>query len=126
MRSSRRCRSRRGWRAVRFRPRASSDSRAKNGDVVLLVAYDLEVGDGYDAVVDAIDRLGVAVEIQRSVWIVATELTVKAAFDHVAIELAPPDRLFVGPLEIGGMWRNVLCGNETLKRAMAAGRANHT
>lgn len=92
----------------------------------MLVTYDLEVGDGYDAVIDAIDRLGAAVEIQRSVWIVATELTVKAAFDHVAIELAPPDRLFVGPLEIGGMWRNVLCGNEALKRAMAAGRGNHT
>jgi hypothetical protein len=90
--------------------------------VVLFVTYDLEVGDDYDAVIAAIDRLGAAVEIQRSVWIVATELTVKAAFDHVAVELGSRDRLFVGPLEVGGMWRNVLCGNEALKQAMAAGR----
>jgi hypothetical protein len=90
--------------------------------MVLLVTYDLETDDDYDAVIDAIDRLGSAVEIQRSVWIVATKLTVKAAFDHVAIELQPRDRLFVGPLEIGGMWRNALCGNEALLQAMAAGR----
>jgi hypothetical protein len=103
-------------------PTASSDPRATTRPVVLLVTYDLETGDDYDAVVDAIERLGSAVEIQRSVWIVATQHTVKAAFDHVAIELQPHDRLFIGPLEIGGMWRNALCGNEALLRAMAAGR----
>jgi hypothetical protein len=91
--------------------------------VVLLVTYELEVADSGDAVTEAIGRLGTAVEIQRSVWIVATGLTVKAAFDHLAIELAPRDRLFVGPLDVGGFWRNALCGNEALKQAMAAGRS---
>jgi hypothetical protein len=90
--------------------------------MVLLVTYELGVDSDEGAVVDAIERLGTAIEIQRSVWIVATERTVKVAFDHVAVECAPQDRLFVGPLEIGGMWRNALCGNDSLMRVMAAGR----
>jgi hypothetical protein len=88
-----------------------------------MITYELEVADSGDAATEAIGRLGTAVEIQRSVWIVATGLTVKAAFDHVAIELEPRDRLFVGPLDVGGFWRNALCGNEALKQAMAAGRS---
>lgn len=91
--------------------------------MVLLVTFDLATSEDYDAVIAAIGRLGAAVEIQRSVWIVATERTVKVAFEHIAVELASRDRLFVGPLEVGGMWRNALCGNDALKQAMAAGRS---
>jgi len=91
--------------------------------MVLLVTHDLGSDSDHGAVVDAINRLGAAIEIQQSVWIVATEHTVKAAFDHVAVECAPQDRLFVGPLEIGGMWRNALCGNDALMRVMAIGRS---
>jgi hypothetical protein len=90
--------------------------------MVLLVTYDLGVDSDHGAVIDAIDRLGAAIEIQRSVWIVATDHTVKAAFDHVAVECETQDRLFVGPLEIGGMWRNALSGNDSLMRVMATGR----
>jgi hypothetical protein len=90
--------------------------------MVLLVTFDLGVDSDHGAVVDAIDRLGEAIEIQRSVWVLATEHTVQVAFDHVAVECAPQDRLFVGPLEIGGMWRNALCGNDSLMRVMATGR----
>ena len=91
--------------------------------MVLLVTHDLGADSDHGAVVDAINRLGAAIEIQQSVWIVATEHTVKAAFDHVAVECGPQDRLFVGPLEIGGMWRNALCGNDALMRVMAIGRS---
>jgi hypothetical protein len=90
--------------------------------MVLLITYDLGADSDHGAVVDAIDRLGQAIQIQRSVWIVATDHTVKAAFDHVAVECETQDRLFVGPLEIGGMWRNALCGNDSLMRVMATGR----
>jgi hypothetical protein len=90
--------------------------------MVLLVTYDLGADSDHGAVVDAIERLGAAIEVQGSVWIVATEHTVKVAFDHVAVECETQDRLFVGPLEIGGMWRNALCGNDSLMQVMAAGR----
>jgi hypothetical protein len=90
--------------------------------VVLLITHHLGADSDHDAVVDAIDRLGTAIEIQPSVWILATEHSVQAAFDHVAVECVQQDSLFVGPLEIGGMWRNSLCGNDALMRVMAAGR----
>jgi hypothetical protein len=91
--------------------------------MVLLVTYDLETSEDYAAVIDAIDRLGSAVEIQRSVWIVATDLDGESAFDHVAQELLSADRLFVGPLAIGSKWRKTICGSEALKRVLAEGRA---
>ena len=49
--------------------------------MVLSVTYDLEMSDDHEALIDPIDRLGAAVEIQRSVPVVATELTVDDAFD---------------------------------------------
>jgi hypothetical protein len=100
-----------------------SGPSGKKHVMVLLVTYDLEVTDDYEAVIDAIDRLGPAVEIQRSVWIVATELDAKSAFDHVAEELRSADRLFVGPLGYGCRWQTTLCGGEALKRVLAEGRA---
>jgi hypothetical protein len=91
--------------------------------VVLLVTYDLEVSSDYEAVIDAIDRLGTAVEIQPSVWIVATDLDAKQAFDHVVQELAAADRLYVGTLARGARWQETLCGGSALKQVLAAGRA---
>lgn len=91
--------------------------------MVLSVTYDREMSDDYEAVIDAIDRLGAAVEIQRSVWVVATELTVEDAFDHVASELARGDRLYVGPLRRGSVWQSAIRGSGALTRVLAAGRS---
>lgn len=90
---------------------------------MLLITYDLEVNDDYEAVIVAIDRLGPAVEIQRSVWIVASDLDPDAAFNHVAQELLSDDRLFVGPLARGSKWRNAICGSDALKTVFAQGRS---
>ncbi|MHB1834131.1 MAG: hypothetical protein ACYCXW_04115 [Solirubrobacteraceae bacterium] len=81
------------------------------------------MSDDYGSVIEAIDRLGSAVEGQRSVWVVATDLTADAAFDHVAGALASGDRLYVGTLARGNAWRNAICGSDALKGVLATGRA---
>lgn len=88
--------------------------------MVLLVTYDLEEDPDYEAVIDAIDRLGAAVEVQRSVWVVATELDAVSAFDFVAQEITSADRLFVGTLAQGTKWRHALCGSQALKSILGA------
>jgi hypothetical protein len=91
--------------------------------MVLLVTYDLEASNDYESVIEAIERLGPAVEVQRSVWVVASDLTARDAFDHVAGVLASDDRLYVGTLARGNAWRNTICGSEALGRVLAAGRS---
>ena len=90
--------------------------------MVLLISYDLNIDDNYGDAIDAIERLGPAVQVQRSVWIVATKLSADAAFEHVVAELEAQDRLFVGPLAPGSYWSGALCGSDALNEVLAAGR----
>jgi hypothetical protein len=90
--------------------------------MVLLVTYDLNIDDNYGDVIDAIERLGPAVQVQRSVWVVASKLSAEKAFEHVVVELEAEDRLYVAPLAPGSYWRGALCGSEALNRVLAAGR----
>lgn len=66
-----------------------------------VIAYDLETdqsSEHYQRVADAIATCGTVIEIQYSVWILASRLTATEIRDAVANELDEADRLFVGKL----------------------------
>jgi hypothetical protein len=68
---------------------------------LLLVTYDLEPGNesssNYATLIAAIKLLGNAVEVQRSVWLVATSASHSEVADALGRYLRSSDRLFVIP-----------------------------
>lgn len=78
---------------------------------VYLISYDLSKPEqDYEGLISAIEELDSAIRIQKSVWLVDTNLDEKEIFRRLYRYIDSNDRIFICPLE----FKNVI-GNFTEK-----------